>query len=63
MNKTKINYFLDILMIILFLVSALSGLFLFFFGEGYQGYQGGRNPNFKNSIFGLPRHSLKEIHN
>ncbi|MEM2121201.1 MAG: DUF4405 domain-containing protein [Candidatus Woesearchaeota archaeon] len=61
MNKAKINYFIDVLMIILFLVVALTGIFFFFLGGG--GFQGGRNPNFRSSFLGIPRATLREIHN
>jgi cytochrome b subunit of formate dehydrogenase len=61
MNKAKMNYFLDLAMVFLFLVSAFTGILLFFMGSG--GFQGGRNPNFRNNLLGIPRNSLRDFHN
>ncbi|MEM4598807.1 MAG: DUF4405 domain-containing protein [Candidatus Diapherotrites archaeon] len=57
MGDTKINYVIDILLIILFLVVAISGIILFLFlprGAGRQGI---------NNFFGIERHVLADLHN
>lgn len=56
MKKIKINYFIDILMIFLFLIVAGSGIVLYFFlpsGERRAGWR---------SFLGIPRHSFSDIH-
>lgn len=48
-NKGKINYWIDIVIGIAFILSAVSGLVLLFAGNG-GGYQGGRNPGISGRI-------------
>ena len=45
-TKAKLNYGIDVIIGLAFLVSALSGLILFFIPSGYQG---GRNPYYTQS--------------
>ncbi|MGB9748457.1 MAG: DUF4405 domain-containing protein [Candidatus Woesearchaeota archaeon] len=60
MNKIRINYFLDLAMIVLFLVCAFTGVVIFFMGNG--GFQGGRNHNYRTNFLGMQRSSLKDFH-
>lgn len=59
-NKSKINYIVDILMLICFLVSAISGVFLLFSPKGpragwYKVIEGGRRGDLNDLhiIFGI----------
>ncbi len=60
-SKARINYYIDIVIGISFVVAAVSGLALLFAGSG--GYQGGRNPRFSLEILGLSRLLWKDLHN
>jgi hypothetical protein len=60
-NKTKINYIVDMIIGIGFLLSAVSGIVLLLAGSG--GYQGGRNPRYMSEILFLSRSVWKDIHN
>lgn len=56
MLNQKINYFIDVMMVFLFLVVAKSGIVLYFFlpeGQRRAGWQ---------SFFGIARHTWKDIH-
>lgn len=57
MANAKINYAIDILLIILFLVVAISGIILFLFLPRGAGRQG------TNNFFGIERHVLADLHN
>jgi cytochrome b subunit of formate dehydrogenase len=59
-NKARINYYVDILIGISFIVVALSGVILFFAGSG--GYQGGRNPRYAQEVMGVSRLLWKDLH-
>ena len=59
-NKARINYYLDIIIGISFVVVALSGMILFFAGSG--GYQGGRNPRHAQEVLGVSRLLWKDLH-
>jgi cytochrome b subunit of formate dehydrogenase len=59
-NKARINYYVDIIIGISFIVVALSGMILFFAGSG--GYQGGRNPRYAQEVLGVSRLLWKDIH-
>ena len=54
MKKSKINYFIDLLMLISFVINSITGLILFFFlptgvrGEGYQVFLGIMKQNWIN---------------
>ncbi|MEM3499381.1 MAG: DUF4405 domain-containing protein [Candidatus Bilamarchaeaceae archaeon] len=53
----KINYFIDLLMVILFIAVSLSGLIIFFFLPSGSGWYGVKY------FFGIPRHNIVDIHN
>ena len=59
-NKARINYYVDIIIAISFVVAALSGMILFFAGSG--GYQGGRNPRYAQEVLGVSRLLWKDLH-
>ena len=59
-NKARINYYVDIIIAISFLLVALSGIILFFAGSG--GYQGGRNPRHAQEVLGISRLLWKDLH-
>jgi cytochrome b subunit of formate dehydrogenase len=59
-NKARINYYVDIIIGIGFIVVALSGMILFFAGSG--GYQGGRNPHYAREVLGVSRLLWKDLH-
>jgi cytochrome b subunit of formate dehydrogenase len=60
-NKARMNYLIDIVIAVGFLISAISGFILLF--NSSNGYMGGRNPAFKQLILSLPRYTWKDIHN
>ena len=60
-NKAKLNYVVDIIIGLGFIAAAVSGVVLFFAGEG--GFKGGRNPAAAQSILFLTRFAWKDIHN
>jgi len=60
MNKAKLNYLLDIVIALAFLLSALSGLVFLVAGSG--GYQGGRNTAFRTQILGISRETWSDLH-
>ncbi len=61
-NEAKINYWVDIIIGIAFVMAAVSGLVLFFAGHS-GGYQGGRNPQYLKPILFFDRSTWKELHN
>jgi cytochrome b subunit of formate dehydrogenase len=58
-SKTKLNYAIDVAIGLSFIVSALSGLILFFAPSGYQG---GRNPYYLQPVLFLTTHTWNELH-
>lgn len=60
MKKSTVNYVLDGLIGLAFLLSALSGVLLWLGGSG--GYQGGRNPGFETVILGIDRWAWSDLH-
>ena len=60
MSKTKLNYWLDAVVALAFILSALSGVVFLFAGSG--GYQGGRNPGFQTEILGISRAIWSDLH-
>jgi hypothetical protein len=60
MNKAKMNYLLDAVIGVAFMLSSVTGLAFLFMGSG--GYQGGRNPNFATSLLGIPREAWSDLH-
>ena len=61
-NEAKINYWVDIIIGIAFVITAFSGLVMFFAGPS-GGYQGGRNPLYFKPILIFSRTTWKELHN
>jgi len=59
-DKVRLNYMLDMVIAVAFILSALSGLV--FLGAGSGGYQGGRNPGFQTEIWGLSRSVWSDLH-
>jgi len=60
MSKARLNYALDLVIAIAFILSTASGLVLWLAGSG--GYQGGRNPNFNTAFLGLSQHTWSDLH-
>jgi cytochrome b subunit of formate dehydrogenase len=60
MSKVKLNYWLDGVIAIAFIASALSGVVFLFAGSG--GYQGGRNPSFQTEMLGIERSVWSDLH-
>lgn len=59
-SKAKLNYFVDLIIAVGFLVAAFSGLVLLFAGPG--GYQGGRNPGALREVLFLSRWTWRALH-
>lgn len=59
MSKSKLYYFVDLAIAVTFLISALSGLVLFFAPSGYQG---GRNPYYDQTVLLLSTHTWSTLH-
>jgi hypothetical protein len=60
MNKVTLNYWVDVLIAVAFVVSAITGLAFLVMGSG--GYQGGRNPQFMTAFLGLDRAQWSDVH-
>lgn len=60
MKKVYMNYALDAVIALAFVVSAVSGLAFVFMGD--NGYQGGRNASFATALWGIPRASWSDLH-
>ena len=58
-SKTKLNYIVDVVIGLAFILSALSGLILFLVPSGYQG---GRNPYYGQTVLFLTTHAWKDLH-
>jgi hypothetical protein len=59
-NKTKLNYALDVVIGVAFVLSAVTGGAFLLMGSG--GYQGGRNPSFATSLLGISRTAWSDLH-
>lgn len=59
-NKAKINYIVDVVIGIGFLLAAVSGVVLLFAPSG--GYRGGRNPGSAAETLLLTRHAWDDLH-
>jgi hypothetical protein len=59
-NKAKLNYWLDAVIGLAFLISGVTGLAFLLMGSG--GYQGGRNPNFQTALLGVSRDAWSDLH-
>lgn len=58
-QKAKLNYAIDVVIGVMFLLSALAGVVLFFAPSGYQG---GRNPYYNQLVLGLSTHNWDTLH-
>ena len=58
-KKAKLNYAVDVVIGLAFILSALSGLVLFFAPSGYQG---GRNPYYLQPVLFLNTHIWGVLH-
>jgi Na+/H+-translocating membrane pyrophosphatase len=59
-SKSKLDFVVDALILIAFLAATVSGLVLLTMPHG--GYQGGRNPNFGQTVLLLSRDAWNDIH-
>ena len=59
MSKAKLNYWIDVVIGLAFVLSALSGMVLFFAPSGYQG---GRNPYYQQDVLFLSTHTWDTLH-
>ena len=60
MSKARLNYMLDAVIGVAFLISSVTGLAFLLMGSG--GYQGGRNPHFATSLLGISRETWSDLH-
>jgi uncharacterized protein DUF4405 len=60
MSRVKINYALDVVIGLAFLLSGVTGLAFLAMGSG--GYQGGRNLEFATSFLGIARTAWSDLH-
>jgi hypothetical protein len=60
MNKARLNYLLDAMIGLAFVVSSATGMAFLLMGSG--GYQGGRNPDFGTALLGLSRQTWSDLH-
>ncbi len=60
MQKARLNYWLDGVIAMAFMLSALSGMVFMVAGSG--GYQGGHNATFQTAILGLSRWVWSDVH-
>ncbi len=61
MTKTKLKYALDVLLLVAFLLSAVTGIVLWLGGSS-GGYQGGSNPAFQTTLLGIARKTWNDLH-
>ena len=59
-SKAKINYWIDVIIGIAFILSMVSGLVLYLGPSG--GYQGGRNPAYGTTVLFLDHHAWSQLH-
>jgi len=60
MNRARLNYALDWVIAVAFLLSAATGAVLWWAGSG--GYQGGHNPAFQAAVLGIARGTWTDLH-
>ena len=61
-NKAKVNYGIDMVIALAFILSAVSGLVLFFAPHS-GGYMGGRNATYTANILFVAKDTWKVVHN
>ncbi len=59
-SKARINYWIDVIIGITFLLSVVSGLVLLFAPSG--GFQGGRNAAYGKTVLLLSHHTWNQLH-
>ena len=59
-SKAMMNYWVDVVIGVAFLLSAATGFVLLFAPSG--GFQGGRNPHYNGSLLLLGRQTWNDIH-
>jgi hypothetical protein len=59
-TKAKLNFAVDAMILVAFLAAAVSGLVLLAMPHG--GFQGGRNPNFGQTVLFLSRDGWNDVH-
>lgn len=59
-QRGKLLYAVDVVILVAFLLSGVSGLVLWLGGPG--GYQGGRNPNYGQLTLGLSHSTWDDLH-
>jgi hypothetical protein len=60
MNKNYVNYALDAVIALAFVIASVTGLAFMAMGSG--GYQGGRNGDFQTVFLGISRTSWSDLH-
>jgi cytochrome b subunit of formate dehydrogenase len=60
MSKAKMNYLLDAVIALAFVLSAVTGLAFMAMGSG--GFQGGRNAGFETVFLGVSRTAWSDLH-
>lgn len=60
MSKARINYVLDAVIALAFILSAASSMLLWLGGAG--GYQSGRNPAYQATILSISRAAWNDLH-
>jgi cytochrome b subunit of formate dehydrogenase len=59
-KKATVNYIVDIVIAVAFIISLVTGIALLFIPQG--GYMGGRNPAFQETILFLSMKAWKDLH-
>jgi hypothetical protein len=59
-SKAKLNFVIDAMILIAFLVAAVSGVVLM--AMPHAGYQGGRNPSYGATVLSLARGEWSDLH-
>jgi hypothetical protein len=59
-GRAKLNFVVDAVILVAFLVAAVSGLVLMTMPHG--GYQGGRNPDYNAAVLSLDRGEWNDLH-
>jgi hypothetical protein len=59
-TKAKLNFAVDAMILVAFLAAAASGIVLL--GMPHGGFQGGRNPNFGQTVLFLSRDGWSDVH-
>lgn len=60
LGKSKLNFAVDLMILVAFLAATISGLVLLTMTHG--GFRGGRNPDFYRTVLFLTRDSWNDVH-